>query len=345
MSDLFGGLILISAGTLYPAYSSYKAVKTKNTREYVKWMMYWIVFAFFNAITLFTDVFISWFPGYYLFKTLFIIWLVSPATRGSTYLYKKVLHPTLRQNEEKIDRTIANIKERGYDYSSQYARMAMQNFSRTLMEAVFRGQVMIADQMQRQYMQNNSGPIVQTDGRETERLNRSSAPPPNAQFPQDDGYGRLYRVDSQMFEMDDEFVELSADMDGDRPDHSAARQRRRAHKSRGSRPMSMPPPTIEEMQHPLDEGTYSDPDYLPDPEETSKKSKSSRRHSIAVPTQKGVRTKLSKREASEQANRQTDTQTNVVQTYTNSDGKTVRVVKRKVAKKQTAKQLQRPDFK
>lgn len=64
-----------------------------------------------------------------------------------------------------------------------------------------------------------SGPIVQTDGRETERLNRSSAPPPNAQFPQDDGYGRLYRVDSQMFEMDDEFVELSADMDGDRPDH------------------------------------------------------------------------------------------------------------------------------
>ena len=49
----------------------------------VKWMMYWIVFAFFNAITLFTDVFISWFPGYYLFKTLFIIWLVSPATRVS----------------------------------------------------------------------------------------------------------------------------------------------------------------------------------------------------------------------------------------------------------------------
>lgn len=33
--------------------------------------------------------------------------------------------------------------------------------------------------------------------------------------------------------------------------------------------MSMPPPTIEEMQHPLDEGTYSDPDYFPDPEETS----------------------------------------------------------------------------
>ena len=62
----------------------------------------------------------------------------------------------------------------------------------------------------------SSGSTVQTDGRETEHLNRSSAPP---QFPQDDQYGRLYRVDSQMFEMDDEFVELSADVDGDRPDH------------------------------------------------------------------------------------------------------------------------------
>lgn len=285
MSDLFGGLVLISAGTLYPAYSSYKAVKTKNTREYVKWMMYWIVFAFFNALTLFTDIFISWFPGYYLFKTLFIIWLVSPATRGSTYLYKKVLHPTLRRNEEKIDRTIANIKERGYDYTSQYARLAMQNFSRTLMEAVFRvrGQVLIADQMQRQYMQNNTGPTVQTDGRETERMSRSSAPPQNAQFPQDDQFGRLYRVDSQMFEMDDEFVELSADVDGDNlhPDQSAARQRRRAHKSRGNRPKSMPPPTIEEIQHPLGvplddqyhEGVQSDPDYAPDDElENSPKS-------------------------------------------------------------------------
>ena len=60
----------------------------------VKWMMYWIVFAFFNAITLFTDVFISWFPGYYLFKTLFIIWLVSPATRVSVHIYiRQFDHP------------------------------------------------------------------------------------------------------------------------------------------------------------------------------------------------------------------------------------------------------------
>ena len=38
--------------TLYPAYASFKAVKTKNVKEYVKCMMYWIVFSIFSAETL-----------------------------------------------------------------------------------------------------------------------------------------------------------------------------------------------------------------------------------------------------------------------------------------------------
>lgn len=91
-------------GTLFPAYYSYKAVKTKNVKEYVsraqvllllrswieplasrnqirclsssnltlffrvqvKWMMYWIVFAFFTCFETITDLFLAfWFPFYY----------------------------------------------------------------------------------------------------------------------------------------------------------------------------------------------------------------------------------------------------------------------------------------
>lgn len=54
-------LVVLVFGMLYPAYASYKAVKSKNIREYVRWMMYWIVFAIFMAAETFTDIFISWF--------------------------------------------------------------------------------------------------------------------------------------------------------------------------------------------------------------------------------------------------------------------------------------------
>ncbi|XP_010191303.1 PREDICTED: receptor expression-enhancing protein 4-like, partial [Mesitornis unicolor] len=87
-------------GMLYPAYASYKAVKTKNIREYVRWMMYWIIFALFMATETFTDLLISWFPFYYEIKMAFVIWLLSPYTRGASLLYRKFVHPTLSRKEK-----------------------------------------------------------------------------------------------------------------------------------------------------------------------------------------------------------------------------------------------------
>lgn len=40
------------------------------------------------------------FPFYYEFKILFVLWLICPATRGSTYIFKKVINPQLSKHEE-----------------------------------------------------------------------------------------------------------------------------------------------------------------------------------------------------------------------------------------------------
>ncbi|MEQ2233973.1 hypothetical protein ILYODFUR_027215, partial [Ilyodon furcidens] len=58
VSWIISRLVVLVFGTLYPAYSSYKAVKTKDVREYVKWMMYWIIFALFTTVEVFTDMFL-----------------------------------------------------------------------------------------------------------------------------------------------------------------------------------------------------------------------------------------------------------------------------------------------
>lgn len=93
-------------GTLYPAYSSYKAVKSRDLKEYVsallyladendtvwrwvwlrlsptlqvKWMMYWIIFALFSTVEVFTDMFLCWWVQLFLHFTAFIS---APRTRA-----------------------------------------------------------------------------------------------------------------------------------------------------------------------------------------------------------------------------------------------------------------------
>uniref|UniRef100_F6YM36 Receptor expression-enhancing protein n=1 Tax=Ornithorhynchus anatinus TaxID=9258 RepID=F6YM36_ORNAN len=102
-------------GTLYPAYYSYKAVKSKDIKEYVKWMMYWIIFALFTTAETFTDIFLSWFPFYYELKIAFVAWLLSPYTKGSSLLYRKFVHPTLSSKEKEIDDCLVQAKDRSYD--------------------------------------------------------------------------------------------------------------------------------------------------------------------------------------------------------------------------------------
>ncbi|KAM6346850.1 receptor expression-enhancing protein 3 isoform 2-T2 [Alca torda] len=99
VSWMISRAVVLVFGMLYPAYYSYKAVKTKNVKEYVRWMMYWIVFALYTVTETITDLTVSWFPLYYELKIAFVIWLLSPYTRGASLIYRKFLHPLLSSKE------------------------------------------------------------------------------------------------------------------------------------------------------------------------------------------------------------------------------------------------------
>ncbi len=122
VSYIISRVVVLIFGTLYPAYASYKAVKTRNVKEYVKWMMYWIVFALFTFVETVADIFASILPFYYEAKILFIIWLISPWTKGSTYLYRKFVHPTLSKREQEIDEYISQASNKGYEALKKVSR-------------------------------------------------------------------------------------------------------------------------------------------------------------------------------------------------------------------------------
>uniref|UniRef100_A0A8C0NSE4 Receptor expression-enhancing protein n=2 Tax=Canis lupus familiaris TaxID=9615 RepID=A0A8C0NSE4_CANLF len=132
-------LVVLVFGMLYPAYASYKAVKTKNIREYVRWMMYWIVFALFMAVETFTDIFISWFPFYYEIKMAFVLWLLSPYTKGASLLYRKFVHPSLSRHEKEIDTCIVQAKERSYETMLSFGKRGLNIAASAAVQAATKG--------------------------------------------------------------------------------------------------------------------------------------------------------------------------------------------------------------
>ncbi|GFR16182.1 receptor expression-enhancing protein 2 [Trichonephila clavata] len=128
-------------GILYPAFASYKTVKTKNVRNYVKWMMYWIVFALYTCIEIFTDIFLSfWFPFYYEFKILFVLWLICPATRGSTYIFRKFINPLLSRYESVLDAYISSSLDHGYDVLKKLGAQVIDYLNYFVIELLNKGQ-------------------------------------------------------------------------------------------------------------------------------------------------------------------------------------------------------------
>uniref|UniRef100_A0A8C6IKW7 Receptor expression-enhancing protein n=1 Tax=Mus spicilegus TaxID=10103 RepID=A0A8C6IKW7_MUSSI len=141
-------------GMLYPAYASYKAVKSKNIREYVRWMMYWIVFAIFMAAETFTDIFISWFPFYYEFKMAFVLWLLSPYTKGASLLYRKFVHPSLSRHEKEIDACIVQAKERSYETMLSFGKRSLNIAASAAVQAATKSQGALAGRLRSFSMQD-----------------------------------------------------------------------------------------------------------------------------------------------------------------------------------------------
>lgn len=77
-----------------PAYLSIKALESPSTNDDKQWLTYWIVYGTFNLIeSVALRPILYWVPFYFVFKSVFIVWLFLPSTRGAEILYFNVLRP------------------------------------------------------------------------------------------------------------------------------------------------------------------------------------------------------------------------------------------------------------
>jgi len=92
--NLGGQLLTNIAGFVIPGYYSLEALFTVTKADDTQWLTYWVVFAFFSVIESFVSV-VYWFPFYYTFKFVFLLWLALPTFRGAELIFHSFMQPML----------------------------------------------------------------------------------------------------------------------------------------------------------------------------------------------------------------------------------------------------------
>jgi receptor expression-enhancing protein 1/2/3/4 len=68
-----------------------------------------------------------------------LLWLLLPSTRGSTLLYRRLVHPTLVAKEKEIDAALDRWRQEGYTLGVRYTKVAAQTITKTMVETALRG--------------------------------------------------------------------------------------------------------------------------------------------------------------------------------------------------------------
>ncbi|KAK6730502.1 hypothetical protein RB195_007141 [Necator americanus] len=111
----FAQLVCNFMGFIYPAYVSVKAIESSTKEDDTQWLTYWVVFAVLSVVEFFSQQIVAVFPVYWLFKSLFLLWLYLPSTLGASKVYHKMIKPVVMKHHTSIDQRVGNLADKARD--------------------------------------------------------------------------------------------------------------------------------------------------------------------------------------------------------------------------------------
>ncbi|KAI1084125.1 TB2/DP1, HVA22 family-domain-containing protein [Whalleya microplaca] len=116
--NLGGQLLTNLAGFLIPGYYSLAALFSTSKADDTQWLTYWVVFASFTVIESALSI-VYWFPFYYTFKFVFLLWLSLPMFSGAQLIFRSFMQPMLGRYFSESGSTAANLRAKADSFSKE----------------------------------------------------------------------------------------------------------------------------------------------------------------------------------------------------------------------------------
>jgi len=105
-----GGQFLTNvAGFVIPGYYSLEALFSVSKTDDTQWLTYWVVYAFLTVFESAVNA-VYWFPFYYTFKFILVLWLALPATGGAQIVFRSFLQPVFARYFSGGGATASNLR-------------------------------------------------------------------------------------------------------------------------------------------------------------------------------------------------------------------------------------------
>ncbi|KAL1980387.1 hypothetical protein VTN96DRAFT_4203 [Rasamsonia emersonii] len=90
--NILGQFLVNLAGFAIPGYYSLHALFTAGTADDTQWLTYWVVYAFLAVVESAINA-PYWFPFYYIFKFILVLWMALPQFNGAQLVFHSFLQP------------------------------------------------------------------------------------------------------------------------------------------------------------------------------------------------------------------------------------------------------------
>merc|ERR1711964_250415 len=109
--NIGGQLLTNVAGFIIPGYYSLEALFSVGKADDTQWLTYWVVFAFLTVFESLVSA-VYWFPFYYTFKFIFVLWLALPVTSGAQIVFRPFIQPVFARYFSGPGAAAANLRSK-----------------------------------------------------------------------------------------------------------------------------------------------------------------------------------------------------------------------------------------